>query len=219
MVNNPTADAGATGDMGSIPGLGRSPGGGNGNPLQFSCLENPMDSGAWWAAVHGVTKSRTQVSDWTHFRRLGDSRILGSRIHSSLTFAAFITVPSVYPRELAFINSWKQQNDLPQSAWSRPGGEKWSFVRSSYLQGQGSPGPSGPRPEEASSPKERDWLLREPFGRTPRLPERSNSEATSGPLPQSGRTLPFISLWPLPAQRRVRDWGPVGPSWRCRPGS
>ena len=44
------------GDMGSIPGLGRSPGGGHGNPLQYSCLENPMDRAAWWATVHGVTK-------------------------------------------------------------------------------------------------------------------------------------------------------------------
>ena len=44
------------GDTGSIPGLGRSPGGGNGNPLQYSCLENPLDRGAWRAAVHGVTK-------------------------------------------------------------------------------------------------------------------------------------------------------------------
>ena len=47
-----------TGDTDSIPGWGRSPGGGNGNPLQYSCLENPMDRGAWWATVHGVTKSR-----------------------------------------------------------------------------------------------------------------------------------------------------------------
>ena len=44
------------GDLGSIPGLERAPGGGHGNPLQYSCLENPMDSGAWWAAVHGVAK-------------------------------------------------------------------------------------------------------------------------------------------------------------------
>ena len=44
------------GDPGSIPGLGRSPGEGNGNPLQYSCLENPMDGGAWWAVVHGVAK-------------------------------------------------------------------------------------------------------------------------------------------------------------------
>ena len=47
------------GDLGLIPGLGRSPGGGHGNPLQYSCLENPMDRGAWWATVHGVTKSWT----------------------------------------------------------------------------------------------------------------------------------------------------------------
>ena len=45
------------GDAGSIPGLGRSPGEGNGNPLQYSCLGNPIDRGAWWATVHGVTKS------------------------------------------------------------------------------------------------------------------------------------------------------------------
>ena len=59
------ASACNTGDLGSIPGLGRSPGEGNGNPLQYSCLENPMDGGAWWAKVHRVTKSRTQLSDFT----------------------------------------------------------------------------------------------------------------------------------------------------------
>ena len=47
------------GDPGSIPGLGRSPGEGNGTPLQYSCLEKPVDGGAWWATVHGVAKSRT----------------------------------------------------------------------------------------------------------------------------------------------------------------
>ena len=50
----------------SIPGSGRSPGEGNGNPLQYSCLENPMDRGAWWATVHGVAKSRTRLSDYTY---------------------------------------------------------------------------------------------------------------------------------------------------------
>ena len=49
----------SAGDLGSIPGLGRSSGEGNGNPLQYSCLENPMDRGAWWAMVHGFTKSQT----------------------------------------------------------------------------------------------------------------------------------------------------------------
>ena len=53
-------------DMGSIPGSGRSPGEGNGNPLQYSCLENPMDGEAWWDTVHGVAKSRTRLSDFTH---------------------------------------------------------------------------------------------------------------------------------------------------------
>ena len=47
------------GDVGSVLGLGRSPGGGNGTPSQYSCLRNPMDRGAWWARVHGVTKSQT----------------------------------------------------------------------------------------------------------------------------------------------------------------
>ena len=59
------ASACNAGDLGSIPGSGRSPGEGNGNPLWYSCLENPMDRGAWWAAVHGVAKSRTQLSDFT----------------------------------------------------------------------------------------------------------------------------------------------------------
>ena len=53
------------GDPGSIPGLGRYPEEGNGNPLQYSCLENSMDGGAWWATVHGVAKSRTRLSDFT----------------------------------------------------------------------------------------------------------------------------------------------------------
>ena len=63
VVKNPPANAGDIGDTGSIPGSGRSPGGGHGNPLQCSCLENPMDRGAWWATVHGVTKSNmTEVT-------------------------------------------------------------------------------------------------------------------------------------------------------------
>ena len=49
------------GDLGLIPGLGRSPGEGPSNPLQYSCLENPINRGAWWATVHGVTKSQTQL--------------------------------------------------------------------------------------------------------------------------------------------------------------
>ena len=60
MVKNPPANAG---DTGLIPGWGRSPGAENGNPLQYSCLENPMDRGTWQATVHGVTKSQIRLSD------------------------------------------------------------------------------------------------------------------------------------------------------------
>ena len=57
MVKNPPANAGDIRDMGSIPGLGRYPGEGHGDPLHYSCLENPVDRGAWWATIHRVEKS------------------------------------------------------------------------------------------------------------------------------------------------------------------
>ena len=63
MVKNPPANAV---DAGSIPGSERSLGGGNGNPLQYSCLDNPMGRGAWWATVHGLAKGRTRLSEHTH---------------------------------------------------------------------------------------------------------------------------------------------------------
>ena len=59
VVKNLPANAGAAGDTGSVPESGRSPGGGHGNPLQYSCLENPMDRGAWWTTVHRVSESDT----------------------------------------------------------------------------------------------------------------------------------------------------------------
>ena len=68
------------GDPGSIPGLGKSPGEGNGNPLQYSCLQNSMDRGAWWAKVHGVSKSQTGLKDYTFFL------LWGNRILPSLHF-------------------------------------------------------------------------------------------------------------------------------------
>ena len=72
-VKNLPASAGDSRDAGSISGSGRYPGQGNGNPLQYSSLEKPMDRGAWWAAVHGVAKSQTRLSDFTftfHFHAL-----------------------------------------------------------------------------------------------------------------------------------------------------
>ena len=62
VVKNPLANAGNTGDMGSIPGSGRLPGVGNGKPFQYSCLDNSMNRGALWATVHGVPKSWTRLS-------------------------------------------------------------------------------------------------------------------------------------------------------------
>ena len=71
-------------DLGSIPGLGRSPGEGNSNPLQYSCLENSMDGGAWWAKVHGVTKSQTRLSD-SHFHSFHSGHVCGNALQSSST--------------------------------------------------------------------------------------------------------------------------------------
>ena len=67
VVKSPPVNTGNEGDIGSIPGLGRSTGEGNDNPLQYSCLKNPMDSGAFWATVHGVTKE----SEMTEHARTG----------------------------------------------------------------------------------------------------------------------------------------------------
>ena len=79
------ASACNAGDLDSIPGLGRSPGEGNGNPLQYSCLENPMDWGAWWATVHWVAKSRTRLSDFnfTFTFTFHKEKILELRVYST----------------------------------------------------------------------------------------------------------------------------------------
>ena len=61
MTKNPPANAGDVRNTGLIPGSGGYPGEGDGNPLQYSCVENPMDGGAWWATVRGVAKSQTQL--------------------------------------------------------------------------------------------------------------------------------------------------------------
>ena len=68
-LKNLPANEGGTGDVGSVPGSRRSPGGGHGNPLQYPCLENPMDRGAWWIMVHQVAKSQTQLSTHTPPRK------------------------------------------------------------------------------------------------------------------------------------------------------
>ena len=81
----------SVGDPSLIPGSGRTSGEGNGNPLKYSCLENPMDGGAWQATVHGVAKSRTRMSDFIQGERHGElwpfERFLIGDSHTTLRFA------------------------------------------------------------------------------------------------------------------------------------
>ena len=89
-----------TGDLGSIPGSGRSPGEGNGNPLQDSCLENPMNREAWWATVHGVTKSRTRLSDFASLLSSFPPPIF-SLLVFLLSFPVFLSLFQALPYYLA----------------------------------------------------------------------------------------------------------------------
>ena len=84
MVNNLPAEAGAAGDEGSVPGLGRSPGGGHGNPLQYSCLENPMDRGAWWATMWRIPRTEEPggYNPWVH----KESDRTEVTLHAHMTF-------------------------------------------------------------------------------------------------------------------------------------
>ena len=111
LVGLSSVSACNAGDLGSIPELGRSPGEGNGTPLQYSCLENPMDGGAWEAAVRGVAKGWTRLSDFTLLvcvectwgMNISASRALGSRsyyLHQLLIFFGnkfrFLPCPSLF---------------------------------------------------------------------------------------------------------------------------
>ena len=108
-------------DPGSISGLERSLGEGSGTPLQYSCLENPMDGGAWWAAVHGAAKSRTQLSDFTftfHFHALEKEMAT----HSSVL--AWRIPWTEEPGGLPSMGShrvWYDWSDLPAAAAAAPG--------------------------------------------------------------------------------------------------
>ena len=97
VIKNPPVNAGAIRDLDLIPGLGRSPGRGHGNPLQYSCLENPMDKGAWWATVHGVAKSWTRLK-WQHVcKHILDKYMLMNIISSSCTDLFIIPTPVLLP--------------------------------------------------------------------------------------------------------------------------
>jgi len=113
VVRNPSANAG---DAGSIPGLGRSPAGGNGSPLQSSCQENPMDRGAWRAAVHGVAESDT--TEQTH---------------------ACSSPPLMFP---ASLHQFPEHVDAPRSARRSRLSQPWAGARPLARGASGFPGPS-----------------------------------------------------------------------------
>ena len=93
VVKNPSANVGDTRDTDSFPGSGKSLGVGNSNPFQYSCLENSMNSGAWWAIVQGVTKSRTQLS--TH-------------MHTSVCHSKYDFKQILKPSSYIFILEWQK---------------------------------------------------------------------------------------------------------------
>ena len=111
------------GDLGSIPGLGRSPGEGTGYPLQYSGLENPMDRGAWWATVHGVTKSQTRQSDWHfHFLRIYIKYMLFSR------FSSLISYPSLFFNNVQYLNFPPD----PEAGTSWPEAHSWTHKQADF---------------------------------------------------------------------------------------
>ena len=110
------ANAGNVRDLGFIPGLGRSPGGGNGNPLQYSCLENAIDRGPWWAVVHRVTKSRLH----THIILICFFLCFGFYIFDHTMYFIPFGFFSTYPKHLFMSLTWNHfsghtvlSNDCP----------------------------------------------------------------------------------------------------------
>ena len=108
VVKNSPANSRNARDMGLIPGLGRSSGIGNGKPLQYSCLENSLDRGAWWATVHGVTKNWTQLSPYTlcsSFCVSGSGLggiFLGSLWNVIKQTSSFLQLPGILPLSLPY---------------------------------------------------------------------------------------------------------------------
>ena len=93
-IKNLPANAGAVGDLGSIPGWGRAPGGGNDNPLQYCCLGNPMDRGVWWATVHGVARVR---HNWARIYNCG---LLLERLGKAWKWSCSVVSDSLRPHGL-----------------------------------------------------------------------------------------------------------------------
>ena len=119
----------SAGDTGSIPGSGRSPREGNGNPFQYSCLENPMDRGAWRAIVYGVAKSRTQLSDWTELNwnaKVGSQetpRVTGKFGLGVQNEAGQRLIEFFQENTLVITNTLFQQHKRRLYTWTSPDGQ------------------------------------------------------------------------------------------------
>ena len=142
VLKNPAATAGDVRDGGSIPWSGRSPGEGNDNPLQYSCLENPMDRGAWRATAHRVSKSRTRLKQWsTHTRRWaktrGTMRLWKRNVSPALEYLRWCGMapfPQASSRiwvgfPLAAVGWGHQENILPSSLLCKLGLWNWDQGR------------------------------------------------------------------------------------------
>ena len=101
------------GDLGSIPGLGRSPGERNGNPLQYACLYNPKDKGAWQATVHEVAKSRTRLSDWTELNWTDPSQY--SCLGNPMDKGAWQATVHEVARSWTWVSSWEHPHAILNS--------------------------------------------------------------------------------------------------------
>ena len=118
MEKNLPANAADAGDVGSIPGLGTSPGGGHGSPMQYSCLENPMDRGAWWATVRGVAKSRTRLKQLSMLCKLSKTTPVKSCNHIPTTHISN-KLYLFWSREKSFLTQWESlltAHDAPGGA-------------------------------------------------------------------------------------------------------
>ena len=105
------ASACNAGDPGSIPGSGGSPGEGNGNPLQYSCPENPTDGEAWWAIVHGVAKSRTRLSDFTSLQTIKIVELKKYLSYHTLRISCSRSYFHVSPDKTYQLKYWPQSTD------------------------------------------------------------------------------------------------------------
>ena len=126
MVKHPPVNGGDVRDAGSIPGLGRSPGGGHGNPLQYSYLKNPIDRGPWWTSVHRVSKSRTRLSDLACSGVVTELRIRARSLEPKISDRKTETSPEIMKKTTEKEKLWKiTPSSCIIDSWSHLPGCTW----------------------------------------------------------------------------------------------